>query len=209
MEQPRQRPTRKFIVGLGNPGRDYRRTRHNVGFIVVDALAQRWGADKPKVKFDATICSARPPGTDVEAVLVEPITYMNLSGRAVGQVLRYHDAGRHDVLIVMDDLALPLGRLRFREKGSAGGHKGLADIIRHVGADVSDECLPRLRIGIGPLPPEADATEFVLKKFAKSEMKTMERAIEQAEEAVEDWLIHGIKYVMNRYNARETCGEGE
>ncbi len=207
-----QRPPRKFIVGLGNPGRDYRRTRHNVGFVVIDTLVGRWDADGPQYKFDAEIYQARPwlpGGEDYRAVLLKPMTFMNRSGTAVCEALRYHKASPDEALIVMDDLALPLGQLRFRQSGSAGGHKGLSDIIRRLGAEEEGVRLPRLRIGIGPLPAGADATDFVLKRFTKSETETIRRAAQQAAQAVEDWLFHGMTYVMNRYNAPQNCGEGD
>ena len=138
---------RKFVVGLGNPGRKYQHTRHNVGFMVLAGLFGRWQPSPPRKAFSGELCEAVAAGQRV--MLLAPQTYMNLSGQAVLEMTAFYKAGASDLLVVMDDMALPVGQLRFRSGGSSGGHKGLADIIRRLGTDQ----VPRLRIGIGACPP--------------------------------------------------------
>ena len=192
---------RKFVVGLGNPGREYADTRHNVGFQVLEALRCRWQVSGGRKAFDGRCDEARPqrPESGVRRVLLlEPHTFMNCSGRAVGEMARFHRADCQDILVVLDDLALPLGRLRLRASGSAGGHKGLADVLAALGS----ESVPRLRIGIGSPPERMDATDFVLTPFADGELEEIARAIQLAAEAVEDWVFHGAEYVMEKYNRK-------
>jgi len=191
----------KFVVGLGNPSRQYARTRHNVGFAVLEALRRRWDLDKGRRAFEGRLNDARVqrPGTGVRrAMLLEPHTYMNCSGRAVRQMADFYKAACEDLLIVLDDMALPVGRLRARAEGSAGGHNGLTDVL----AALCSEKVPRLRIGIGPPPGSMDPKDFVLSPFLDEELATIRQAVPRAAEAVEDWLFHDIAYVMDKYNRK-------
>jgi PTH1 family peptidyl-tRNA hydrolase len=191
----------KFVVGLGNPSRQYARTRHNVGFAVLEALRRRWDLDEGRRAFEGRLNDARVqrPGTGVRrAMLLEPHTYMNCSGRAVRQMADFYKAACEDLLIVLDDMALPVGRLRARAEGSAGGHNGLTDVLAALGS----EKVPRLRIGIGPPPGSMDPKDFVLSPFLDEELATIQQAVPRAAEAVEDWLFHDIAYVMDKYNRK-------
>ncbi|MCJ7543689.1 MAG: aminoacyl-tRNA hydrolase [Phycisphaerae bacterium] len=190
----------KCVVGLGNPGREYRRSRHNVGFMVVEALAERWGAGRGRRAFDGRLREARPTigGAPRRVMLLQPQTYMNRSGSAASAMVRFYKADPPDVLLVLDDMALPLGRLRFRTGGSSGGHRGLADVLAALGS----EQVPRLRIGIGVAPPGVDGTEYVLTAFAADERETMDQAVRQAAAAVEEWITLGITSVMDKYNRK-------
>jgi len=186
----------KMIVGLGNPGSKYDNTRHNVGFHVLDRLSEA---------LDIRIYINRSGGLtgqgfagDEKVLLVKPLTFMNLSGECVGPLSRYYKLTPEEVLVVCDDVNLPLGQLRMREKGSAGGHNGLKDIIRMLGSDA----FPRLRVGVGLQPPGMDLVDFVLKQFDQEEKKRCSEAEERAAEAVRLWLAQGTAAVMNRYNQR-------
>jgi PTH1 family peptidyl-tRNA hydrolase len=185
----------KIVIGLGNPGRKYQGTRHNIGFEVIGELARRHAATSAKNSFQAEIAEAAIAGQRV--LLVRPQTFMNLSGAAAVQVRDFYKIENSELLVVCDDFALPLGRLRIRAQGSGGGQKGLADIIRRLGSD----SVPRLRIGVGPLPEGWDGADFVLGKFAKGEFAEMEVAVVRAADAVEQWIREGIASAMNRYNA--------
>jgi PTH1 family peptidyl-tRNA hydrolase len=184
----------KLIVGLGNPGRKYDKTRHNVGFEVLEMLASRNAAGTAKEKFNGRIADATIGGQ--KTLLLWPLTLMNLSGQCVGAAVEFYDLPLVDVLVVCDDFNLPLAKLRFRSQGSAGGQKGLDDIIRRLGTQE----VPRLRIGIGPVPPNWDASDFVLGKFNRSEQTLIADAIPLAAEGVECWVSEGIAAGMSRYN---------
>ena len=191
----------KSIVGLGNPGADYSGTRHNVGFEVVDELARRWQVNLRKWKSIADV--AVVPDHDV--VLVEPKTYMNDSGRAVSAVMAFYKIDPADVLIVVDEVQLPLGKLRLRPSGSAGGHNGLKSVIEHVGRE-----FPRLRIGVDRGHPDWDLSDRVLSKFPRSEREIVDRAIARAADAVDTFVTDGLHVAMNRFNASdEASGEEE
>ena len=187
----------KLVVGLGNPGRRYEKTRHNVGFRVVDLLAERWQATgRPAhdgIIYDAR--PARPAQTPQRVLMLKPHTFMNESGRAVAGVMRYYDVAMGDVLIVMDDIALPLAQLRARAGGSAGGHKGLADVMARLGGGE----VGRLRIGIGDSGREA-AEDFVLDKPTEAERPLLNEAIERGREAVLCWVECDIETAMNKFN---------
>ncbi len=185
----------KLIVGLGNPGPKYQRTRHNVGFEVADRLAQRAGESRWKERFSGQTLDLRIG--DVPCLVLKPLTFMNLSGRAVQAACRFYKLDPADVLVICDDFHLPLGKLRFRARGSAGGQKGLADILNSLGTQE----VPRLRIGVGELPDRWDAADFVLSRFTKDEQPTIELALDRAADAVGDWAGSGIEYCMNHYNA--------
>lgn len=182
----------KAIVGLGNPGRDYEGTRHNIGFDVVDELARRWGVQLRPWKSVADLAVVTARG----AVLVEPQTFMNLSGDAVGRIAAFHKLTPADVLVVVDEVQLPLGRVRVRRSGSAGGHNGLKSIIQHIGVE-----FPRLRIGVGRGDPKWDLADHVLSRFAREEREAAADAVQRAADAAELFVEDGVEAVMNRFNA--------
>lgn len=190
----------KFVVGLGNPGRTYQRTRHNVGFRVLEVLQRRWNLGEGKTAFEGLFWQTeRTRGGQTRRVrLLAPQTYMNASGRAVRKMLDYYRAEPTDLLLVLDDLALELGRLRIRPAGSAGGHNGLEDVLRVCGT----EAIPRLRIGIGAPPGGRDPKDYVLSTFTEPEIEVIDTATEQAADAVEEWLFEDLSKVMERYNRK-------
>jgi PTH1 family peptidyl-tRNA hydrolase len=191
----------KLLVGLGNPGPKYAESRHNVGFVVVDALAQRWSVslDRYDKRFQGIVAQTQRGGETV--MLLKPTTFMNLSGQSVGALARYYRAAPADILVVYDDLDLPPGQLRIRAGGSAGGHKGLTDVIRHLGTDQ----VPRIRIGIGKVDARA-TTEYVLGKFRPDERPLIEEVVDTAVAASECWLARGIEPAMNQYNRKPGGG---
>lgn len=184
----------KMVVGLGNPGGKYDNTRHNVGFEVVGELVRRWSADGLREKHQSLVAEANRDGEKV--LLVAPQTFMNLSGVAVRLVCDFYKLSTDDLLIVCDDFHLPLGTLRTRAKGSAGGQNGLDNIIRHLGTQE----FARLRIGIGPVPEHQGAAAFVLGKFARSERDEVDQVVSRSADAVECWIAHGTTETMNRFN---------
>ncbi len=185
----------KMVVGLGNPGAKYTGTRHNIGFEVLDSIQKRWSAASPRAKFEGQFATAAVDG--VSLLLVWPLTYMNDSGRCVLPMANFYKVNiQRDLLVVCDDLSLPLGKLRMRASGSAGGQKGLNDILRVVG----NQAVPRLRVGINPAPPRWDVADYVLGRFASDERPTVDQAIVEATEAVGLWAKHGIEFCMNRIN---------
>ena len=192
----------KVVVGLGNPGPRYRQTRHNVGFAVVEELANRYTSGNSRVDFDATL--AEVAIGEIRLLLVQPQTFMNHSGRSVSALQRFYKLTTESLMIVCDDINLPLGRLRMRSGGSAGGQKGLADILQLLGNDE----VPRLRLGIGQPPGRIDASRFVLGRFLDEEQETVERTVLDAADAVELWARSGIDQAMNRVNPRPS-NEGE
>jgi peptidyl-tRNA hydrolase, PTH1 family len=185
----------KAIVGLGNPGDKYRGTRHNIGFAVVDELARRLGiAAFDHAPVDALIARWRP--RDGEPVLLaKPLTYMNLSGEAVGGLLRYYKIDLPDLFVIVDEVQLPLGRLRARAKGSAGGHNGLKSIVGNVGEEFS-----RLRVGVGRGDSRRDLADHVLAKFDTDEAAEVQRMTTRAADAAEMFIASGIAAVMNTFN---------
>ena len=186
----------KLVVGLGNPGRKYQQTRHNVGFEVIDLLSRRYDLGRAKKKFKGKLNEAAIGGQKV--LLLKPETFMNLSGSSVLLVRDFFQISNDDLLVVCDDFNLPLGQLRFRRGGSAGGQKGLADILRLAGAnDIS-----RLRIGIGNPPAGWDVADYVLSQFRDDETQLMSRTISKAANGVADWVENDISYCMNQYNSR-------
>ena len=184
----------KAIVGLGNPGSEYAGTRHNVGFEVVDELARRWRVTLKKWKSMAHVALVK----DRDVVLVEPKTFMNASGQAINAVMAFYKIQPADVLVVVDEVQLPLGKLRLRPSGSAGGHNGLKSVIEHVGKDFT-----RLRIGVDRGHPDWDLSDRVLSKFPPGERDIVDRAIRRAADAVETFVSDGIHAAMNRFNAAE------
>jgi PTH1 family peptidyl-tRNA hydrolase len=184
----------KLIVGLGNPGRKYENTRHNVGYEVLNLVAQRCGDGTDKEKFEGRLSEATIAGERV--LLLRPHTWMNRSGASVGAAVEFYKFDMADVLVVCDDFNLPLGKLRFRSEGSAGGQKGLANIIQRL----NSEDFSRLRIGIGPVPSAWDAADFVLGKFTTTEREEIDDVIARAVGGVECWVAEGVAASMNRYN---------
>lgn len=182
----------KLIVGLGNPGAKYAASRHNMGFQAIDGLASRHGTDREQKRFDAWLASLRWSGDRV--LLAKPLTYMNLSGRAVQGILHWHKIPIHDLIVVYDDMDLAPGQLRLRAQGGAGGHKGMLSIIESLGS----QDFARLRIGIGR--PPGDTVDWVLGSLASEEKKLVESAMDKAVDALECWLEHGIEAAMNEYN---------
>ena len=188
----------KLVAGLGNPGREYAGTRHNVGFEVMDLLARRHHLPWP-AKLDGSSVEARWRRPDADVLLVKPLTYMNLSGRAVGEVARFYKIDLPDVLVVADDVNLPLGRLRARASGTEGGHNGLRSIAESFGTiDYA-----RLRIGVGRGDLRRDLADHVLARFEPDEQAGMEDAIARAADAVEVWISDGLARVMNTFNRTE------
>lgn len=190
----------RLVAGLGNPGKDYDRTRHNVGFLVANALAQRAGAAfAPEPKWRADVARAG------EVTFMKPLTFMNLSGESVGDFCRFYKLAPAEALIVVDDVALPLGRVRLRRSGSDGGHNGLASVIRHLGTDQ----VARLRVGIGRAAgrggdgAEDSLVGHVLGKFSAEEQPALEAAVSRAADAVEFAQASGFEAAMNRFNPHE------
>jgi PTH1 family peptidyl-tRNA hydrolase len=185
----------KLVVGLGNPGRRYQQTRHNIGWAVLGELAGRFGTGSAKPRFQGEVVEADLQGQ--KALLLTPWTYMNLSGASVLAARDFYKIPNEDLLVVCDDLNLPVAKLRLRASGSAGGQKGLDDIIRRLGSDE----FARLRIGIGAPPPGWDWARYVLGKFGQEEIVDVEMAVARAAEAVVVWAREGIHVSMNRYNS--------
>lgn len=189
--QPATQPT--LVVGLGNPGRKHARNRHNAGFMTVTRLAKRHELALARQKGKAKIAQGTIAGQRV--ILAQPQTYMNLSGESVAALARFFKISPHRVLVVCDDLDLPLARLRLRPGGGSGGHKGLKSIIERLGT----QAFPRLRIGIGR-PVHGDPMDFVLQNFTADEWIEADAALARAVEAIEHWLAHGIDAAMNVFN---------
>jgi PTH1 family peptidyl-tRNA hydrolase len=183
----------KLVVGLGNPGSKYQGTRHNIGFELIDRLAHGGSPPSFSRKFDGQLAEIEIDFRRV--LLLKPETFMNLSGRSVAQAMRFFKLPATDLLVVCDDLSLPLGTLRLRPGGSDGGQKGLRDIISHLGTDR----VPRLRIGIGDRD-NLDAVDYVLSRFRSSERPIIDDALILATQAVAVWVTQGIDAAMNRFN---------
>ena len=184
-----------LLVGLGNPGDKYDNTRHNVGFAAIDQLAEELLVPVQKLKYRALTQSVELGGAKV--LLMKPITYMNLSGEAVGEAARFFKIPADHVLVLSDDVSLPVGKLRIRRGGSAGGHNGLKSIIQHLGTDQ----FPRVKIGVGEKPhPDYDMADWVLGKFAGEDLKTITQAIERAGKAAACYIQDGPDKAMNKFN---------
>ena len=184
----------RALVGLGNPGSRYQDTRHNVGFMVLELLRKRWGWPAWKSKGNMEFQSGRRDDGTVH--LIKPTTFMNLSGQAVNAFRRQSPTEVQDILCVVDDYALELGRMRLRQNGSAGGHNGLKSLIAELGT----QQFPRLRLGVGPLPEGWDSADFVLGRFTSDERKPLEVMIEKAADCAEVWLDRGAQQAMNQFN---------
>lgn len=182
----------KIVVGLGNPGREYATTRHNLGFMVVDELVRRHVASERRSRFRSDLVEAFDKGEKI--VLLKPQTYMNLSGSAVREAVNWYKTPLDDVLVVVDDIDLPFGSMRVRARGGSGGHNGLKSIIAELGTDA----FPRMRIGIGRGP--GHATRQVLSRFTSEEERILPSVLQAAADCVLDWQRHGIINAMNRCN---------
>lgn len=186
----------KLIIGLGNPGNNYKNTRHNIGFMAVEKLAEKHGITlKFESKFNACIGKGNICGESV--FIVEPMTFMNLSGESVAKVVNWYKLQKEDIFVIFDDIALDLGRLRFRNNGSDGGHNGIKSIINSFGGFSS---FHRLKVGIGPDPGGHARSNFVLEPFAKSENVLLNKVIEGTVEATELYLKNDINTASNRFN---------
>jgi len=186
----------KVIVGLGNPGGKYEGTRHNIGFDVLYELARRWQASGVTRAHEAEVAEVHFGGEKV--LLVAPQTFMNLSGRSVGSLVKFYKLPLEDLLVISDDLNLPCGQLRLRASGSSGGQKGIRDIIAHLGT----EDFSRLRVGIGRPPGRMDVSTFVLKPFLAEQRPLMAEAVQEAADAIELWIREGVVTAMNRVNSK-------
>lgn len=191
----------KLVAGLGNPGGKYARTRHNAGFFVVEELSRRWSYSKARKQFSGLLADGTIRGERV--LLLEPQTYMNLSGVSVREATTFLKIDTVDLLVVVDDMALPVGRLRMRPKGSAGGHNGLTSIIQQLGTDL----FARLRIGIGQVAGER-MVGHVLGTFSPEEEPVVARAIQTAADAVECWVVEGTDAAMTKFNRAAEADEG-
>lgn len=184
----------KMVVGLGNQGREYADTRHNIGFRVVDSLAQKLKIDVKKRKFAARFGWGE--SGDKKLILLKPWQFMNRSGSAVAKAMAFYKLSVGDLLVVSDDMALAVGAIRLRAKGSAGGHNGLADVIEKLGTDQ----FGRLRVGIGK-SDRVDDVDYVLSRPSEKERLLLDKATERAQEAVLCWVEHGIETAMNEFNS--------
>jgi PTH1 family peptidyl-tRNA hydrolase len=185
----------RLIVGLGNPGSKYRGTRHNIGFAVADEVAKRNGAVFESSPAEALVARVRG---ESPLLVAKPLTFMNDSGEAVGSLLRYYKIESTDLLVIVDEVQLPLGRLRARARGSAGGHNGLKSVIAHVGQDFA-----RLRVGVGRGDQRRDLADHVLARFDRDEEADVDRMTMRAADAAELFISDGIAAVMNAYNGAE------
>ena len=184
-----------LLVCLGNPGREYEKTRHNVGFMAADRLAEKQGIRIDRLRFRALTATADLAGQKV--LVMKPQTYMNLSGEAVAEAARFYKIPPERVLVIQDDVALPPGKIRVRGNGSAGGHNGIKNIIAHLGTDA----FPRVKIGVGaPTHPEHDMVDWVIGKLTASEEKTLTDALDRALAAAECTISRGVAAAQNLYN---------
>lgn len=183
-----------IIAGLGNPGSKYDKTRHNIGFRLIDELAVRNGITFSDRKHNGLVGKGIISGEKV--ILLKPLTYMNLSGECVGPAADYYKVEPENVIILFDDISLDVGRIRIRKKGSAGGHNGIKSIIAHLGS----ENFPRLKFGVGDKPKEMDLADYVLGRFSSQDEATVSEGIKRACEAVECMIGEGCDVAMNKYN---------
>ena len=181
-----------LIVGLGNPGKEYDGTRHNIGFAAVDYIADKYNIELNRIKFKGVFGEGFINGKKV--ILLKPTTYMNLSGESIREVINFYKISNEEVIVIYDDISLEVGRLRIREKGSHGGHNGIKSIIANLGTDV----FPRVKIGVGG--PKGDLVSHVLGKFSNSEIEVLRESIMATSEAVATILSRDTKEAMNKFN---------
>ena len=186
-----------LVIGLGNPGLQYAHTRHNAGFDSIDALCRRWGFALSRKKMDGLLAEVDVSGKRV--VLCQPQTYMNLSGECVQQLLNWYKVPPENMVVIYDDIDLPLGKLRVRKAGSAGTHNGMRSIIGCIGR----QDFPRIRVGVGAKPEGWDLADWVLSKYhTREEQAAMQEAFEAAADCVEDWLKFGMDHAMSHFNKK-------
>lgn len=186
----------KLIIGLGNPGKPYEHTHHNVGFDTIDVLADRMGITLNQTKFNGVYGTVhRPEG---KVILLKPLTYMNLSGECVRPLMDYFDIDIEDIVVIYDDLDLEKGKLRLRQKGSAGGHNGIKSLIQHLGTQEFN----RIRIGINRPPQGMKVSDYVLARFSKEDQPLMQESFEKAADASMYWLEKSFVEVMNKFNQK-------
>lgn len=186
-----------LIAGLGNPTKEYDKTRHNVGFSVIDVLADKYRIDVAEKKHKALCGKGVIEGQKV--ILVKPQTFMNLSGESIREVADYYKLEAEDIIIIYDDISLEPGQLRIRLKGSAGGHNGIKNIIVHLGTQE----FPRIKVGVGAKPPRMDLADYVLSRFAKGEQPLMDDAFCEAAEAAVMMITEGAEKAMNHFNTKK------
>jgi PTH1 family peptidyl-tRNA hydrolase len=183
-----------LLVGLGNPGAQYRHNRHNVGFMLVDRLAERLGIKFTRLESKALVTKGEHQGRRI--VLAKPHTFMNLSGQAVGALMRFYKVPLSNLLVAYDDVDLPLGTVRMRPGGGSAGQKGMASIIERLGTQE----IPRLRLGVGRPPGRMDAADYVLQDFSTGEEELLQATLDRAAEAALVFVVEGLETAMNRYN---------
>ena len=186
----------KVIVGLGNPGKEYENTKHNIGFLTLDRLSERLGISIKQIKHKALTGEGFVKGQKL--MLVKPQTYMNLSGQCVREVMQYYKVEPENLIVIYDDLDIPIGTLRLRAKGSAGTHNGMKSIIY----DIQEDGFPRVRVGIGG-EHKGNLANYVISGFRKEDINTVETAVEKAADAVECWIDEGINAAMNKFNKKK------
>lgn len=184
----------KLIVGLGNPGKQYEQTRHNIGFIVIDKIADKLNIQLDQAKFKGLFGTGLVEGEKV--LLLKPLTYMNLSGESIRAIMDYYQIETEDILVIYDDLDLPAGRIRLRQRGSAGGHNGIKSTIHHLGTQEFN----RIRVGIGRPSNGMAITNYVLGRFAEEELGSIQEAAERSADACIEWIKKPFLQVMNTYN---------
>ena len=192
----------RLIVGLGNPGKEYHETRHNLGFLVVEQLAKSFKVAFKKSSFTKSLV-AETENQGIKIIFCLPLTYMNQSGLAIKDFVRDRHLSLDNILIVCDDMNLDFGQLRLRPQGSDGGHNGISSVIEQLGTNQ----FPRLRLGIGQPPRSQDSAAYVLEKFSSKEKKQLSRFILEAGECVNVWLNQGVHQAMDRYNQRKGYGQ--
>lgn len=181
-----------LIVGLGNPGSQYEDTRHNIGFKVIDNISKEYNIEINRQKFKGMCGEGFINGEKV--ILLKPTTYMNLSGESIREAIDFYKLSNEDILVIYDDISLDVGRLRIRDKGSAGGHNGIKSIIAHLGTDI----FPRIKVGVGQ--PNVDLVHYVLGKFSKEEMEVLSESIDASTKAAVEILSNDVKTAMNKFN---------
>ena len=184
-----------IIAGLGNPGKKYENTRHNIGFITIDSLASKHNITVDKLKFKALVGEGRISGQKV--ILVKPQTYMNLSGESIQEVMNFYKVDPENLIIIYDDIDLDLGTLRIRKSGSAGTHNGMRSVVQHI----NSTAFPRIRIGMGG--PKGDIVDFVIGGMSKAESEVLKETVDKAAEAIDCIIEAGIDMSMNRYNTKK------